>query len=657
MGTPDWLFAEMSGNLTWIKQTQTSSLCTTLFSVLSPTLIMGFAEKDGSPVDYIMISTVSTVRYESSTVLELHCNDMQKLLLVTPNVDECDKWLGAIRLALKWGEEERSKTSEVAVVGRQIPRSIPCGCSADTTALSPPEFMLGEIPVSPVKRDVLFTCGVDADKMTTGVPFWHNPIHDDPIEARDCVPFPCSSVRHWESLDPRRNMLRHGRDNFHRQKSSSRIPCSSLEERDAHRDFIFFGGGDHERVHSIAAENARSLSPSMVSSTNLPSSTWREVRAEPTRQARVISSPHITAILGDSFDANMTNQLVTQTSSSSFRSISCPIVDVDDEKHEHKATVLSGRRMSASACGVIQPMCDTAHDAGSSSAYCSGSSTAPCSSKERGAEKVFAKSSIVSSTSFATPEASMPRVSRFIPSGGAANYGRSPCPNTTPGYRKGRLFRYDSVLGVKQAVDKMFSEGVKKKNSRDAINGVKKQAVPSKDDERPLNGVLGDLYTSWCPPRHAHSPLGAPVKSPSERLRCFSVRDSSTLRRKTARHVMLRNDLKDSRGLQCKVVPTSSSAYSAGMGAPGSSPQAGKATSSSRLEMKGAMDMPASHEEGPEGLKNTVRRFSISSASLKGDETPSLIRSIRPSAFLMSTSTEVATTCSQGACEDRDLSL
>ncbi|ESL05773.1 hypothetical protein TRSC58_06565 [Trypanosoma rangeli SC58] len=96
----DWKHASMSGSLTWVKDTTSSSTRATLYSELSPTLIVGLTLHDCAPVDYVKFSTVTSVMHTAPHTVKLHLGDAAQLSLIAPDSQACLQWIGAINLAL-----------------------------------------------------------------------------------------------------------------------------------------------------------------------------------------------------------------------------------------------------------------------------------------------------------------------------------------------------------------------------------------------------------------------------------------------------------------------------------------------------------------------------------------------------------------------------
>ncbi|KAH9601860.1 hypothetical protein LSM04_008799 [Trypanosoma melophagium] len=101
MGPTDWRLASMSGSLIWVTdKTKSSSQQVSLFSDLSPTLIAGFKEQGGSPVEYIKFSSVISVAHQHPATVILTCKNALHISLIAPSSEESFKWFKAVELAL-----------------------------------------------------------------------------------------------------------------------------------------------------------------------------------------------------------------------------------------------------------------------------------------------------------------------------------------------------------------------------------------------------------------------------------------------------------------------------------------------------------------------------------------------------------------------------
>ncbi|ORC92097.1 uncharacterized protein TM35_000043110 [Trypanosoma theileri] len=113
MGTADWRLASMSGSLIWVTgKTRSSSQQVPLFSELSPTLIVGFKEQGGSPVEYIKFSSVVSVAHEHPATITLSRKNSLHVSLIAPSSEESFRWFKAVELALSGRRGNSSLTTE-----------------------------------------------------------------------------------------------------------------------------------------------------------------------------------------------------------------------------------------------------------------------------------------------------------------------------------------------------------------------------------------------------------------------------------------------------------------------------------------------------------------------------------------------------------------
>ncbi|RNF20265.1 uncharacterized protein Tco025E_03865 [Trypanosoma conorhini] len=120
----DWKNASMSGNLTWVKGTAASSPThATLYSELSPTLIVGFTPHDGAPADYVKFSNVASVMHMAPHTVQLRLRGAAQLSLIAPDAAACLQWVDAINIALSGTQGGSASVGRVAsAVVRQSPR-------------------------------------------------------------------------------------------------------------------------------------------------------------------------------------------------------------------------------------------------------------------------------------------------------------------------------------------------------------------------------------------------------------------------------------------------------------------------------------------------------------------------------------------------------
>lgn len=97
----DWRFASISGYLTWTSPSLPDG-GTELFSELSPTLIIGLQEQgDVLPVDYIKISTITSITLSpGGRLIELTRADGSPIALVAPTPAEAQEWHKNIQAAV-----------------------------------------------------------------------------------------------------------------------------------------------------------------------------------------------------------------------------------------------------------------------------------------------------------------------------------------------------------------------------------------------------------------------------------------------------------------------------------------------------------------------------------------------------------------------------
>nr|CCC50721.1 conserved hypothetical protein [Trypanosoma vivax Y486] len=100
---------EVSGCLAWVRGASPIASERVLFSVLSPTLLVGYTERDGSPVDYVIFSTVSGVSFEQPTTIVLYREKHDDIMLIARNHEDFRQWFDAISASLRF------RTGDVAL--------------------------------------------------------------------------------------------------------------------------------------------------------------------------------------------------------------------------------------------------------------------------------------------------------------------------------------------------------------------------------------------------------------------------------------------------------------------------------------------------------------------------------------------------------------
>ncbi|RNF07939.1 hypothetical protein TraAM80_03087 [Trypanosoma rangeli] len=183
----DWKHASMSGNLTWVKDTTSSSTRATLYSELSPTLIVGLTLHDCAPVDYVKFSTVTSVMHTAPRTVKLHLGDAAQLSLIAPDSRACLQWFGAINLALSGkkggpgsvektplrGEKQSLHEHSISTAGsgvaevsaRREPQRVPH--TKDTNNISNVTNGIRDGASVPLKDDTVCIENADADRGVT----------------------------------------------------------------------------------------------------------------------------------------------------------------------------------------------------------------------------------------------------------------------------------------------------------------------------------------------------------------------------------------------------------------------------------------------------------------------------------------------------------
>lgn len=96
----NWQFASREGMLTWSNPALPES-GQTMFSVLSPTLLMGYQQQgDPLPLDFIKLSAVSSVS-QSGSAIDISRRDGMNMRLVATSPNDAGEWLRMINLALQ----------------------------------------------------------------------------------------------------------------------------------------------------------------------------------------------------------------------------------------------------------------------------------------------------------------------------------------------------------------------------------------------------------------------------------------------------------------------------------------------------------------------------------------------------------------------------
>ncbi|CBH14620.1 hypothetical protein, conserved [Trypanosoma brucei gambiense DAL972] len=331
MSGSHWMLAEMSGNLTWIKRSPQSDHCANLFSVLSPTLIVGYSEEYGTPLDYILFSTVLSVTRESPTIVALHYDGTRKLLLVAPSADDCAKWFQAMSVIPKRGvPEEVSLNVQALIMGKSALALGSSGISAVTSLSTPHQSRFSVANVPPISRGTPGFSTVD----TSVVECMSRPqqgVVDECAKSADGGPVPphtplmhCGTGGMWsEPL--------YSNEFFRRQRSHSFETAATAEEQVSHRDNFYEERHDPRYIPPIAIDRLDSACPSMGSSTRHPSSRRDGAHPAPFSVSKTISLPHVEAILEDDGFVHDTEHAIRQKSFFPSRTISCPVVEVDDE--------------------------------------------------------------------------------------------------------------------------------------------------------------------------------------------------------------------------------------------------------------------------------------------------------------------------------------
>ena len=101
----EWQFASKEGLLIWTSPSLPDATGPQLFTVLSPTLLLGYQQQNESlPVDYVKLSSVKSAVTKSPKAIELERSTGAPLLLVARTEMEANDWLHMIRLALQQSE-------------------------------------------------------------------------------------------------------------------------------------------------------------------------------------------------------------------------------------------------------------------------------------------------------------------------------------------------------------------------------------------------------------------------------------------------------------------------------------------------------------------------------------------------------------------------
>lgn len=160
----------MSGDMKWVKHTPNPSPQSTLYSELSPAVLVGFTARGGPAVDYVKFSTVTAVMSETPNTITLRYGKASQVSLITASTEEFIRWLDAIHLALTRSKDCLSLAARSVPVTREHGQQ-PAPTLANRVAALPPtgaqKMFLDTVNNTNKERDSRHSVLVTDDTLTT----------------------------------------------------------------------------------------------------------------------------------------------------------------------------------------------------------------------------------------------------------------------------------------------------------------------------------------------------------------------------------------------------------------------------------------------------------------------------------------------------------